>query len=265
MAATQARGGADPSCTGGPPIPSRTEPPAAGGHGIAVRATVLLTTWAVLAGLFTAGGEVIEHWHAALAMDARITAFVVAHRTPELNAFMKAMTWTGSWLAALALTVVIGVLVWRRRLGRLAVIVVLAGWLGEQLAVSVAKSVVRRPRPPEGVRLVVTHGWSFPSGHTANSVVVFATTAALVITFFAHRRISRVLTWVACALMTVLVGFSRIELAAHWTTDVAASAAWTTGWLLVVMPVVAPGSNSPFKEHRATAGTRADPDHLARS
>jgi hypothetical protein len=43
------------------------------------------------------------------------------------------------------------------------------------VAVTVSKSVLQRLRPFEAVRLVMAHGWSFPSGHAANPVVVFAT------------------------------------------------------------------------------------------
>jgi undecaprenyl-diphosphatase len=83
------------------------------------------------------------------------------------------------------------------------------------------------------VRLVAAHGWSFPSGHTANAVVVFATAAAL-LTFLVHRRIVRFLTWALAVLATGLVGFSRIELGVHWTTDVVVSIVWTIWWLVVL-------------------------------
>jgi membrane-associated phospholipid phosphatase len=72
-------------------------------------------------------------------------------------------------------------------------IAVLGGWFGELAAVHVTKAVVERPRPPEPVRLVPAHGWAFPSGHTANAVVVFAAGAFFVTTFLRHRK-ARVLT-----------------------------------------------------------------------
>ena len=71
--------------------------------------------------------------------------------------------------------VIVTALAWKQRLPILAVPVVVSAWLGELLAATLTKSVVQRPRPPEAVRLVMAHGWSFPCGHTANAVVVFAT------------------------------------------------------------------------------------------
>ena len=189
-------------------------------------------------------GEGIEHSPAVQSMDARITTFIAAHRTAGLNQFMKAMTWTGSWLAGLSLAAVVIALTLRHRLRVAAVLALLAAWCGEQLAVTLTKAVVERPRPPEALRLVVTHGWSFPSGHTANTVVIFTATAALLTTFL-HRRTTRVVTWVLCVLTTALVGFSRVELGAHWTSDVAVTAVWTAFWLLIVSRILRTMTDHP--------------------
>jgi undecaprenyl-diphosphatase len=150
---------------------------------------------------------------------------------------MKALTWTGSWLATLAAVAVVVAFTWKRRLPMVAVGSVAAAWLGELLAATVAKLVVDRPRPPQAVWLVVARGWSFPSGHTANAVVVFATAAALVTTLL-HSRNTRVLIWALAAVVIGLVGFSRVELGVHWTTDVVASILWTSWWILVVVKVL---------------------------
>jgi undecaprenyl-diphosphatase len=197
----------------------------------------VLAIWAVITGLLILIGEGIEHSSVLKSMDRTITAFVVSHRTPALNQVMKAVTWTGSWIATLGVAVVIAVFAWRRRLPVLALFAVLVGWFGELAAVHVTKAVVQRPRPPEPVRLVVAHGWAFPSGHTANAVVVFATGAFLVTTLLRHRR-ARLLTWTLAGLATALVGFSRIELGVHWMTDVVASLIWTACWLLILVKVL---------------------------
>jgi membrane-associated phospholipid phosphatase len=189
--------------------------------------------WASLVALLVLCGEGIKHSTGIESMDRRITTWVVAHRTPALNDVMKVVTWSGSWIAVMAVAVLVAVLAWRRRLPLLAVGVVVATWVGELLAVTIAKAVVERDRPPEKVWLVVAHGWSFPSGHTANAVVVFATAAAVMASFAASRRI-RVLIWAAAVVAVALVGFSRIELGVHWTTDVLASVVWTVVWILLV-------------------------------
>jgi membrane-associated phospholipid phosphatase len=139
----------------------------------------------------------------------------------------------------LGAAIVVVVLTWRRLVSMAAAIAVLAAWVGELLAVTVTKSVVQRPRPLESLRLVTVRGWSFPSGHTANAVVVFATLAGLLIALTRLSR-ARTLTWAVAAVLTALVGLSRIELGAHWMTDVVASAVWTACWVLVVVAVFRP-------------------------
>lgn len=206
------------------------------------RTGVLLgLTWAVLTAPLVLIGEAVERSPRVQQLDRAVTAFVVDHRTPALDRLMQALTWTGSWIAALALVAVLAVLTWTRRLPVVAVVAVAAAWLGEQLAISLTKNLVQRPRPPEAVRLVATHGWSFPSGHTANAVVVFATTTALV-AYAARGRFLRVLACVVGAAAIALIAFSRVELGAHWLADVVASTVWTTTWLLLATAVLRRGA-----------------------
>jgi undecaprenyl-diphosphatase len=200
-------------------------------------AGVLLGAWVTLSGLLILAGEGVEHSSAVTSMDRRITAFVVNHRSAALNQLMKVVSWTGSWIATLAVAALVAVWASRRRLPVVAVSAVLVGWLGELLAVRLTKVVVQRPRPPEVVRLVPAHGWAFPSGHTANAVVVFATGAFLLSTLL-RRRSAQVSTWASAILVTALIGFSRIELGVHWTTDVVAGLIWTSCWLLIVVKVL---------------------------
>jgi undecaprenyl-diphosphatase len=187
-------------------------------------------------------GAGIEHSSLLASIDQSVTAFAVSHRTPALNQLMKAVTWTGSWVTTLGVAILVTVLAWRRRLPLVAVIAILAAWWGELLAVTLTKAVVQRPRPPEELRLVVAHGWAFPSGHTANAVVVFSAAATTFVVVFARRTKLRVVTWTLAVLAIALVGFSRIELGVHWMTDVVASLIWTTSWLFIVVKVLRPAT-----------------------
>jgi undecaprenyl-diphosphatase len=214
--------------------------PAATGRGVATTAAlVVISAWAILTGLLILVGEGITHSSAVMSMDRSVTAFAVAHRTAALDQLMKAVTWAGSWITLLGLAVLVAVLAWRRCLRVSAVVAVLVAWWGELLAVTLTKAVVQRPRPPEALWVVTAHGWAFPSGHTANATVVFAAGAGLM-TIFVSKRAWRVLAWALAVLATALVGFSRIELGVHWTTDVLASLVWTICWLLALVRVLRP-------------------------
>jgi len=190
----------------------------------------VLGSWLVLVVLLVLCGEGIKHSSAINSVDGHITTFVVHHRTPTLNQIMKVLTWAGSWIAVFVVAVAVALLTWKGRLKAVAVVTVLTAWLGELLAVTMTKAVVERHRPPESVRLVVAHSWSFPSGHAANAVVVFAVAAALV-SHLARSRLVEVLSWLVAVLLAALVGFSRIELGVHWTTDVLAGAVWSGIWI----------------------------------
>ena len=155
----------------------------------------LLVLWVLLLGLLVACGELIVHSAAIGAIDRHITSAIVSHRSAGLDQAMKVVTWWGSWVAVLAATAASAVVIWRRRSPVGLLVVVLVAWLGELLAVTITKAVVQRPRPPLAIRLVTSHGWAFPSGHTANAVVVSATAALFGPRLRPGHRV-RVATWV---------------------------------------------------------------------
>ncbi len=203
-----------------------------------MQALVLILAWAVLTGLLIAVGVTIVHSSSVNAFDRHVTAVVVAHRSPTLNGVMKAVTWLGSWVALLAAAILLVVLAFRRRLPLPAVVLAVVAWVGENGEVTLAKYVVERGRPPQDLRLVSAHGWSWPSGHTAVALLVFTVLALLVATIVPNSRY-RTLAWVLAALAVVAVAFSRVELGVHWTTDVMASTVFVGAWLVVLFALFA--------------------------
>jgi len=75
-------------------------------------------------------------------------------------------------------------------------------------------------------------GFSFPSGHAAQSLVVFGFLAFLL----GHgRSTSQKTVYAACAVaIALLVAFSRIYLGAHWFSDVVASFGLATAWVALL-------------------------------
>jgi undecaprenyl-diphosphatase len=146
-------------------------------------------------------------------------------------------------ISALGSTIVLGILL-------LAVVGYLllvrrraAAWLmlGAVLSGVALNSLLKlgfaRPRPDLVAPLVRVVTASFPSGHATLSAITYLTLGALLAR--THSQISlRIYFMTLAALLTVLVGLSRIYLGVHYPTDVLAGwcigTAWAMGcWVLM--------------------------------
>jgi membrane-associated phospholipid phosphatase len=194
---------------------------------------LLVVAWVTLAGILMGIGMLVVHSGTVQGFDNHVTSVVVAHRSPVLNAAMKTVTWLGSWVAELVAAGVVLFLVLRHRLSVGFLILAVVSWAGVQGGTTLAKHVVERPRPPEHVRLVSAHGWSWPSGHTSTATVVFAVLATIV-WVLNPRAGPRLLAALGWTVAVIAVAFSRVELGVHWTTDVLASVIFVVAWLLVL-------------------------------
>jgi membrane-associated phospholipid phosphatase len=191
---------------------------------------LLAVGWALLTGLLVAGGELVVHSTGVTAWDRHVTSLVVSRRSPSLDAAMKVVTWLGSWVA---LVVTAGLLVALRivhKIGTMVIVVAVLAWIGQDGGTTLAKYVVDRQRPPRQVWLVNAHGPSWPSGHTAVATLVFTTLTAVVLLVCSRLGV-RFAAVVASAVAVAAVGFSRVELGVHWTTDVIASVVFMGAWL----------------------------------
>jgi len=111
------------------------------------------------------------------------------------------------------------------------VLMVVLSVTAAQLLVQVIKHVVERPRPDAEDQLVHAGGFSFPSGHSATSMAVYATLAFLLIRAADRDRV-RVVVGLTGGLIVLAIGLSRVFLGVHYPTDVLAG--WLTGGLLVL-------------------------------
>lgn len=121
--------------------------------------------------------------------------------------------------------VVVGWLAWRGQAVR-AALYVLTVASGALLIVAI-KALVMRPRPDLLPHLDVVGSTSFPSAHAANNMIVWLGIALLAVPA-AHRALA-----VAVALVVAMaIGVSRVALAVHWPSDVAAGWCIGAGWVL---------------------------------
>ena len=168
--------------------------------------------------------------------DESVNRWSVLHRTPFWNSVTDFMTWLVNTVPAIAIAFVITAVLAVRHRWREAAMLVIALVLELLVFLSVTW-VVARPRP-DVVRLNDAPSTSsFPSGHTAASVVIFAG-LAIIITCCTPNMVLRISSYVFAVAVAVLVGFGRVYRGMHHPTDVIAGALLGAGCLFVAVLVV---------------------------
>lgn len=160
----------------------------------------------------------VNSWLAAQrAVDLAVKNSIVPD--PALIKIFQLITQAGSgaFLGLVALALLIRAM--RKRQLRPA-LVMAGGLCTVYLAVDCIKELLQRARPL-GQALTWAPGYSFPSGHSACSMFVYG---FLIYWLFRQdwSKVIKNLAAAALAMLIVLVGFSRIYLNAHYTSDVLA-------------------------------------------
>ena len=194
--------------------------------------------------------SVLHHINSAR-FDPQVLTFFVSHRAPWLTGLAKTLTWLGSGFVLWPVVIGAGLALWRwRRQWLPAVLPALAlagAWGWSQLT----KTLVARPRPPAVDWLGTFHGWSYPSQHSAQALATWGMLALMVMAGRSFR--ARTLLMTGALLIALVVGLSRMYLAAHWMTDVLGGWALAGVWgCLLILPylaaenrVLATGSSPP--------------------
>jgi undecaprenyl-diphosphatase len=189
-----------------------------------------LASWA-FAGLTQ---DVLGHDETALS-DPRVETWVLAHRTGWLTSVMKTVTWLGSTAVIVPLLLFIAVVLIARRRDWRSPALLTAAVAGAVALYDIVKPAVGRPRPPPGLWIGHYSGGAFPSGHATQTIAFYGMLAIV----FSTRRAPRfrALAWTGAALITLVVGASRIYLGAHWLTDVLGGYALGAAWMALVVAV----------------------------
>jgi undecaprenyl-diphosphatase len=170
------------------------------------------------------------HRQEAIALDAVMTPLLHGYASPTLDSVMWAITTIGSTMvvAPFFIAAEVGLVLARRR--REALFLALA-ILGSVIMNALLKLVFQRPRP-QLPWAQTPLDFSFPSGHTMNSLVFYLALALIAWVIWGPKI--GIPATIGALILAVLIGSSRIYLGAHYFSDVAAGFAAGLAWLLIV-------------------------------
>ncbi|MBI4853134.1 MAG: phosphatase PAP2 family protein [Acidobacteria bacterium] len=172
--------------------------------------------------------------HKPLAWDIPITCTLQSFSS--LETFMRAISLLGDnfYLSAtivISFTLILYYLGYKLEARMLLLITGVA-----QIANSIIKVIIARPRPAGEicVRLLVQENTlSFPSGHVTHYVCLYG-----FLCFLIYKKVSnpllKIILMALPAALVALVGFSRVYLGAHWTSDVTAAYLSASVWLIFI-------------------------------
>ncbi len=166
-------------------------------------------------------------------IDPRMAHAAVQDRTDGWTGAAHVFTALGSELVVSALALFAIVYLLERRLinSAVAVAVAMAGSAAMTVGIKLA---VGRDRPGAAIRLGPKDPtYSFPSGHTLNSAVLFGMVVVLIVPLLTRRSL-RVAAAAGVVLASIGVGASRVYLGYHWTTDVFGAWMLAIAWVAAV-------------------------------
>ncbi|MBE3569675.1 MAG: phosphatase PAP2 family protein [Bacillales bacterium] len=183
----------------------------------------LFSCWAFIEIVDQLKRHKIEHF------DTAIITFVQSWISPDLTAVMKAITFFGSAQWITTSVVIVSLLLWLKKEWLYALFFALTVSLGTEFN-HLLKQIFERKRP-DIQPLIHEKGFSFPSGHSMASFVMYGALAYLLFELLEHRHAKRFGAVMAC-LFILLIGTSRIYLGVHYPSDVIGGYAAAAIWLI---------------------------------
>lgn len=167
-------------------------------------------------------------WHWLLPTEKAILLNLKERANPLLDAWMVAVTFLAQGQITLPLLMLSGGLLVYRQESPAALVLAL-NLSGSWLLNGIFKSFFRRRRPDLWASPNSPMDYSYPSGHSMSAISFYGLLALYAARFFS---IPLSLTAPIAAILSTLIGFSRVYLGAHWPTDVLSG--WMAGLIWLV-------------------------------
>ena len=165
------------------------------------------------------GISILAHYCSPFPGDITILEWLRSWQHPAIRAYLQAVSVIGKSVILVGLAGVTATWLFaqKRRLEGATAI----GMLLLLLVTPILQLSVGRSRPSAGVVGADAHaeGWSFPSGHAYQSLVLFGFLVFLACVMIECRRLRRFVQLLMFDLI-LSIGVSRVYLGAHWPSDV---------------------------------------------
>lgn len=165
----------------------------------------------VIASLFAMVGSDVHEGELA-GVDRAVRELALEHRAPTAVTLFNIVSWLGGKSILILLAMAAGWVV-SGRSKTLVLLIALAGFVSSEF-VDLLKAGFSVVRPETG--LAERESFSFPSGHVSGTTAI-----AVLLSYVAlRRRKARAPVLLTCAIISLLMGMSRIYLDMHWASDV---------------------------------------------
>lgn len=150
-----------------------------------------------------------------LPIDIAVRDWFISLRNDFLNIIISALTHLSDPITIISLCIFLLILPNRKTYGLPVSLAAISG-----LAIyKPMKHLFLRARPDVSLHLVEQGGYSFPSGHSVSSVIVFGLLLYLIRRHCKNKTLKNILS-VICTILMLLIGPSRLYVSVHWATDV---------------------------------------------
>ena len=191
---------------------------------------VLAVCFALLAAFITYQVGFV-HDTAPLGIDLTMQQVFINMRTDLLTPFMKVVTHSTDTITIVILCAALVLIPMTRKTMGLPLTAAALINMGTYKAM---KHIFLRARPDVVYHIVEQGGYSFPSGHSATSMLVYGLLFYLVGKYCKNQKL-RVLLQTVCGILVLTVGPSRLYVGVHWATDVLAG--WCVGAAVLMAAV----------------------------
>lgn len=150
-----------------------------------------------------------------LYIDEYVYSLIFKLKSSDMTNIIKIITNIGGTIIIVVVTM-LSLFIFRNKKINICIILNLLGIF--ILNNVLIKNIIARDRPT-GINIIEENGYSFPSGHTAISTVVYGYLIYLIYNYVSNKKLKYVLISIL-SIIILIVGLTRIYLGVHYTSDV---------------------------------------------